>query len=136
VVVGDHGEGLDEHEERQHGLMLYNSTLHVPFFLSLPGTIPAGQRVSAAVSVVDLTRTVLDCLQVPQPAGVGGTSLKPSWEGQKSPVSPCYSATDGPFLEGGWSRLRSLIVGDWKYIRTSRPELYDLHNDPQELHNL
>src|SRR5205814_5148461 len=30
VVVGDHGEGLGEHFERQHGMTLYNSTLRVP----------------------------------------------------------------------------------------------------------
>lgn len=136
VVVGDHGEGLGEHEERQHGLMLYNTTLHVPFFLSFPGTIAAGKRVSAPVSVADLTPTILDCLGAPQPAGVGGRSLKPAWQGQESPASLCYAATDGPFLEGDWSPLRSLIVGDWKYIRTARPELYDLRSEPQERHNL
>src|SRR4029077_5249181 len=30
VVVGDHGEGLGEHNEDTHGIFLYDSTTHVP----------------------------------------------------------------------------------------------------------
>jgi tetratricopeptide (TPR) repeat protein len=47
-----------------------------------------------------------------------------------------YGATDDPFLSNGWSPLRSLNDGRWKYIRTTRVELYDLANDPAELHDL
>jgi len=32
AVVGDHGEGLGEHGERTHSLLIYNSTIHVPMW--------------------------------------------------------------------------------------------------------
>ena len=40
------------------------------------------------------------------------------------------------FLEEGWSPLSCLITSEWKYIRTTTPELYDLRNDPGETRNL
>ena len=33
IVVGDHGEGLGEHGEAQHGNLLYQATMHVPLLL-------------------------------------------------------------------------------------------------------
>jgi tetratricopeptide (TPR) repeat protein len=35
----------------------------------------------------------------------------------------------------GWSPLRGIVVGNWKFIDAPRPELYDLANDPGELKN-
>ncbi|HWS71702.1 MAG TPA: sulfatase, partial [Thermoanaerobaculia bacterium] len=37
VLVGDHGEGLGEHGEQQHGNLLYQSTMHVPLVIAGPG---------------------------------------------------------------------------------------------------
>ena len=37
VIVGDHGEGLGEHGESQHGNLLYQATMHVPLLLVGPG---------------------------------------------------------------------------------------------------
>jgi predicted Zn-dependent protease len=39
-------------------------------------------------------------------------------------------------LDFGWSPLRTIRNGDWKYIAAPRPELYDLKNDPGETRNL
>ena len=37
VVCGDHGEGLGDHGERTHGMLLYDSTLRVPLVIAAPG---------------------------------------------------------------------------------------------------
>ncbi|PYQ58138.1 MAG: hypothetical protein DMF58_16370, partial [Acidobacteria bacterium] len=37
IMVGDHGEGLGEHGEAQHGNLLYQATEHVPLLLIGPG---------------------------------------------------------------------------------------------------
>jgi arylsulfatase A-like enzyme len=42
VIAGDHGEGLGEHGERQHGHLLYQSTMHVPLIVAGPG-VQAGE---------------------------------------------------------------------------------------------
>jgi tetratricopeptide (TPR) repeat protein len=39
-------------------------------------------------------------------------------------------------MEYGCSPLRGVIHGKWKYIWTTRPELYDLQQDPAESENL
>ena len=36
VVFGDHGEGLGEHQEIDHGYYVYESTLHVPLIIHWP----------------------------------------------------------------------------------------------------
>lgn len=136
IIVGDHGEGLDEHLERRHGQMLYNSTLQVPLIMSLPGKFPAGQRIATPVSLVDLCPTILEQLNVPLKSLVSGHSLIGLIQGKNFPRRGVYGETDEPFLESGWSPLRSLTTEKWKYIRTSSIELYDLVSDPSEKHNL
>jgi len=39
-------------------------------------------------------------------------------------------------LDFGWSPLRTLRSGDWKYIAAPKPELYDVAHDPGETRNL
>ena len=41
-----------------------------------------------------------------------------------------------PLVHYGWSDLRALRLGSWKYILAPRPELYDLEHDPGERQNL
>ena len=41
VVTSDHGEGLGDHGELQHGNLLYQSTMHVPLVVVGPGTAAA-----------------------------------------------------------------------------------------------
>ena len=40
IIVGDHGEGLGDHGESQHGNLLYQSTMRVPLVLAGPGVAP------------------------------------------------------------------------------------------------
>lgn len=136
VIVGDHGEGLKEHRERWHGYMLYNSTLRVPLIISLPSKIKRHQSVTEVVSLIDIAPTVLDCLDVPCFGPISGQSLKPALLGEILPSRACYGVAKEVLLEEGWSPLSCLITADWKYIQTSKPELYDLRNDPGETLNL
>ena len=36
VFLSDHGEGLGEHGESEHGMFLYRETLQVPLLVKLP----------------------------------------------------------------------------------------------------
>src|SRR4051794_10961418 len=40
IVVADHGEGLGDHGEMQHGNLLYQATMHVPLVVVGPGVTP------------------------------------------------------------------------------------------------
>jgi arylsulfatase A-like enzyme/Tfp pilus assembly protein PilF len=136
VAVGDHGEGLWDHGERDHGYLLYDTTLRVPLICSQPGTVPQGHRTDAMVSLVDLFPTLLDFLGVSQPSARAGRSFKPALFGGQPTFQPLYAETDHPYATFQWSPLRAFLTAEWKYIRTSRPELYDRRQDPGEANNL
>lgn len=136
MVVGDHGEGLGDHQELMHGYMLYNSTLHVPWLASWPGHIPSQTVVAAPVSLVDLLPTALDWLQIPPPDGTTGRSLSGLIAGDNVDPSPCYAETDDPRLDNGWCGLQTIVTPEWKYIRTADRELFRTADDAGELRNL
>ena len=136
VVVGDHGEGLGEHVERTHGYTVYDATQRVPLIVRLPGKAVAGHRCQQPVPLVDLAPTFLELLRLRVPAPMTGRSLSAALSGQPIENRLCFGGTDDPFLQNGWSPLQFLVDGDWKYIRSTKPELYDLKQDPGERKNL
>jgi arylsulfatase A-like enzyme/Tfp pilus assembly protein PilF len=142
AVVGDHGEGLGEHQESTHSLLIYNSTLHVPLLLHAPGLLPAGTSVDSLVRTIDLAPTLLDYLGEATQFGEG-LSLRGLIEraGGSASQRPglelmAYSESLYPRLHLGWSELRGLEVGRYRIILAPEPELYDLAQDPGETVNL
>jgi choline-sulfatase len=137
VAVGDHGEGLGQHDEPTHGFFLYESTLHVPLIFRGPGVGTAGQAVATPVRIIDIAPTILALLGGPELPNIEGTSLLPLLRGQKlqSPL-PAYAETFEANMQFGLSPLRSLRQDRWKFILAPAPELYDLADDPNETNNL
>jgi len=133
IVVGDHGEGLGEHHEQTHGIFLYDSTLHVPLILKLPGR-SAGSVIQSQVRTTDILPTVLDLLSIPSPQTLDGQSLKPYLSGHESVSRTLFGETDYP-LHFGWAPLRAVRAEGFKFVEAPRPELYDLNTDPGELKN-
>ena len=139
AVAADHGEGLGEHGEQTHGLLLYESTLRVPLLLRGPG-LPAGKVIRTPVALVDLAPTLAGLLgrSLPPPAGraLDGRDLSAALRDGREP-SPAdqYAETRYP-ATFGWSPLASLRRRDLKYIAAPRPELYDLAQDPGEIRSL
>ncbi len=70
VLLSDHGEGLGDHGEQEHGLFLYRETTHVPLIVKLPGQRESGRRVGAPVQHIDLVPTILDAVGAARPAGL------------------------------------------------------------------
>ena len=131
VVTSDHGEGLGEHGEDQHSLLLYREAIQVPLFLKLPGSRGGGTRVTAPVQLSDILPTVTGLLGLPTPDGVSGRSLLASAAGG-APSRVIYGETLYPRLQLGWSELKSALDERWHYIHGPRPELYDWAADPGE----
>jgi len=136
VVVGDHGEGLNEHQEVEHGYQLYNSTLQVPLVIFDPRSNQAGYRVPTAVSLVDLTPTILDCLGISPSIPMTGRTVKAALSGKMIESRAIYAESDVPYMYSRWSPLLAVVTERWKYVKTTLAELYDLQNDPHELDNL
>lgn len=135
VLAGDHGESLGEHGERTHGFFIYDSTLHVPLLIRIPGAAP--RVVSDEVSLVDVMPTVLQALGVSIPATVQGRSLLALVLGRPAGGSSnLYAENYLPLLHFHWNQLRSLRSRGVKYIDAPRPEIYDTSADPKEVKNL
>lgn len=134
IFTSDHGEGLDDHGEDQHGILLYREAIQVPLIIKLPGGERAGTRVSSGAQLVDIFPTVMKLLDAPAVPGLDGSSLLDRDEA--SSQRPIYAETFYPRLHLGWSELRSIVSGDSHYIEAPVPELYDLEADPKERINL
>ncbi|HEV3484323.1 MAG TPA: sulfatase-like hydrolase/transferase, partial [Vicinamibacterales bacterium] len=135
TAIADHGESLGEHGEAEHGFFVYDAVLRVPWILRAPGVAP--RVVREQTRAVDLVPTVLELLNVRVPAGFDGESLVGVVSGtprQAVPVS--YAESLFPRLHFGWSELRAVRDGEWKFIEAPRPELYALKTDPRERQNV
>jgi arylsulfatase A-like enzyme len=148
ILTSDHGEELYQHDYFfLHALSIYDSVLHVPLILRLPGSLPAGVVRDEVVQTIDIAPTLFDLLRLTPDARFEGRSL----------VSDVLSG-DVAFSELG-PEIYSLRTRRWHFIYNpkgyssiglgeelhrghrnrfdlARYELYDLDSDPSEEHNL
>ncbi len=147
VIVGDHGQGLGQHDWWSHRL-LYQEDLHVPLIVRVPGG-PTGTTVPELVRTVDIYPTVLETIGLDAPAVIPGKSLHGLMEGRPEPPRLAYADQINKYdlVSAGISQRRPkddllycAMDRTWKLIyRYSYPdesELYNLANDPRELNNL
>ncbi len=134
VIVSDHGEGLGDHGEVQHGMFLYREVVQVPLLVKLPGGRRGGERVAVPAQLADVAPTLLSLAGAKVPESLTGVSLLEL--GEKSPARHVYSETFYPRIHFGWSDLASLVADRFHYIEAPEPELYDLAADPAETRNV
>jgi arylsulfatase A-like enzyme/tetratricopeptide (TPR) repeat protein len=135
LLLSDHGEGLGDHGEDEHGIFVYREAIRVPLFVKLPGQARAGQRVRTAVGLVDVVPTVASLLGEEAPKPLAGIALVRGG-GRPIPDRRIYSETLYPRLHLGWSDLASLTDDRYQYIESPAPELYDWREDPGEKRDL
>ncbi|MFL6193944.1 MAG: sulfatase-like hydrolase/transferase [Thermoanaerobaculia bacterium] len=132
VLLSDHGEGLGDHGEEEHGVLLYNEAIHVPMIVKLPESQRAGGTTARPVELLDVAPTVLKLLGLEPPKAMPGVSLLAADVGPRR----IYSETFYPRLHFGWNELFSLIDEQSHYIEGPDPELYDRAKDPGEKANV
>jgi choline-sulfatase len=137
LLLSDHGEGLREHGEQEHGIFLYREALQVPMMLKLPGGRLGGSRVARPAQIVDVFPTLLALVGIPPPREAAGPFPGRSLLDPRAPGAPrdLYAETFYPRLHFGWSELTSLIRDRLHYIQSPQPELFDLAADPGEKSN-
>jgi choline-sulfatase len=137
VVLSDHGEGLGDHVEEEHGLFLYDEVIRIPWLMKLPHGAGAGRRVSAPVQHIDLLPTLSAMHGLPAPPGLQGRDLTDAMLGRAAlPPRGIYAEALYSRYHFGWSELLSFTDERFRYIKAPREELYDLERDPGERENV
>jgi arylsulfatase A-like enzyme len=135
VLFSDHGESLGEDERfpENHGHYVYNTLVHVPLALRIPGVAPAA--IDTPVSLIDLMPTLLSLTGAKVPPAVDGITLLPFFiDGDAALAMP----KDRPIVMNESEQYALLM---WPHKLLVRPadrliELYDLDRDPAERNDL
>jgi choline-sulfatase len=133
VVTADHGEGLGEHGEQTHGMLLYDPTVRVPLILFCPALLRGAQVDRQPVGLVDLRPTLEALLGLQVTLPCDGESLLGQDRDRDRAI---YLETREPLDLAGWSPLDGLRTRTHKLLNGPVPRLFDLAADPQETNNL
>lgn len=128
--TADHGLAVG-----RHGLMgkqnMFDHSVRVPLMVAGPD-IPENRKIDARVYLQDVMATSLELTETKKPDYVQFESLLPLIHGE---TDKGRDAIYGAYLQG----QRMVTYGDHKlilYPSISKAILYNIANDPQELHDL
>jgi arylsulfatase A-like enzyme len=130
VVTADHGEMLGDHGLLFKAGYMYDEVLRTPLIFRAPGKLPAGRRVRGMTEGVDIMPTLLVLLSLKPSTRVQGRSLLPMVDGKDPGRDEVHSE---------FPTTKVIRTADWKlvhYVGAPYGELYNLREDPHELHNL
>ena len=152
IFMADNGFVRGEHRIPKGKRLPYEPSSRIPMLIRGPG-IPAGQSSGELVSNADIAPTILELTGATPTRTQDGRSLLPFAH------APDVRTARPVLLEGYFGRFvyredddppakafptptstawKSIVIGRWKLVRYSKDllELYDLRNDPFELHSL
>jgi arylsulfatase A-like enzyme len=140
VYTSDQGFFLGDHGLFDKRFM-YEESLRMPFLVRWPNGIKRGTKIRAMALNVDFAPTFLDAAGLPVPADMQGRSLLPVLRGRVPPdwrTSMYYRYYHDPgdhntHAHYGVRSVTHKLIYFWK---KDQWELFDLVNDPYELHNL
>lgn len=135
IVTADHGDMCGAHRMMDKHCVMYEDVVHVPLIIRGKGIAPGQVREEPVYNLLDLPPTLAEQLGF-APGDFQGRSLVslfqgPAREWREEIVSTYNGQQFGLFLQ------RMIIKGRWKLVwnPTDVDELYDLQQDPEELHN-
>jgi arylsulfatase A-like enzyme len=146
VITSDHGDLFGEKGATGHGDDLFRPALEVPLLVSYPPKVPRGRRVNTAVSLQDLSATMLSLAGITKHP-IPGRSLERFW-GDSPPPGPTGGDTlvmelsynkrlpkNTPVAKGA---MASIVLDRHRLVRNGdgSVELYDFLNDPEETTDL
>jgi uncharacterized sulfatase len=118
------------------GPFMFADLIRVPFIVRHPGAVEAGRTSSAMQSLVDLAPTFLDAAGIAVPGAMQGVSQLGVWRNCRE------QARDRVVVEHRHQptrlHLRTYVTRAHKltcYRNQTFGELFDLENDPGEVHN-
>ena len=134
IFASDHGEGLNDHGEWEHGLTLYREAVQVPLIFKLPNGSRSATEIETPVALSDLFPTLT------QLTGISTDSLSLDGSNVFSSKFPSkrtiYTETIFPELHFGWHKQQSIIYEGFHYIQGGESRIFNLNNDFNEKINL
>ena len=140
MYMGDNGFCLGEHGliDKRH---MYEESMRVPLLAYCPSIIKAGTIVEKMVQNIDIAPTILDAAGLIPPEGIDGKSFFPLLREEDIPWKEYI------FYEYFWEwnfphtpTTFGVRTDRYKYITYHGvweiDEVYDIINDPYEMHNL
>lgn len=141
MFSADHGFFLGEWRKYDKRFM-HEPSIRTPMLVRYPRMIKPGGTASQMITNLDMAPTFLDLAGVPVPKHMQGLSMVPLLKGETPPAWRKdwlyeYYEYPGPHSV---PKNRGVRTDRYKFIHYYEPpqefELYDLQNDPGELHNL
>jgi len=132
ILLAPTGMACGDEGEIEHGVLLSESTLQVPWIWRFPDAEHRGGIIEGLVSITDLKPTVEAICRLPGTAGptMEGHDLQTCLEdGDPSPRRQLLIETLGP-LPYGWSALLGVRTTTHKLVLGSEARVYDLEQDP------
>ena len=139
VMTSDHGEMLGDHQ-RLKKTFPYEPSARVPFIIRPPLSwgLPAGLTPKGPVGLQDIMPTILDAVGLEIPGSCTGRSLMPVARGDVDRVRDVLHGEHSGNYDNNLGH-QYLTDGRHKYVwftQTGREHLFDLDEDPRELHDL
>ena len=126
ILTSDHGEGLGDHGEQGHGLLIDEQAIRAPLIVKLPRRDGGGRHSDVLVEQIDIAPTILDLVGAPRPSEISGRSLRRVLDSLTAtiPDRQIYAESFEPRFLFGWSEVKSLTTREHRYIASARAELY------------
>lgn len=122
ILTADHGESLGEHENLWgHGLSVYDSEIHIPMLVKLPGAVARHEIIEEPVQLIDVFPLVCSVLGLEPRVRMDGRNIV---------------AGGFPYSFLFWNGLTVARGREWKLISSEkfgREQLFQISNDPGEL---
>ncbi len=137
IYTSDHGHYFGQHGLIRKGPFHYEDGIKVPFLISYPKMIRQGVRSNGLHSLVDIMPTLLDLVNIDCPINISGVSQKDVLCDRRESVRSeiiCENRHERNNLN-----VRTYVDERYKitvYQDRSFGDMFDLQNDPCELHNL
>jgi tetratricopeptide (TPR) repeat protein len=136
IITADHGEMFYQHEEITHGYFIYEGNVRIPLVFKVPG-VSTPRRIEQTVGHIDIAPTVCSLLDIEGPFAFQGIDISPYLldEEPEDLKRHIYLESLTPTKYKANSLL-GIVNDQYKYIQTTRSELYDMVNDYPESINL
>lgn len=143
VFTSDHGDFMGDRGIMLKGPLHYQGIAKVPFIWQDPKADGSGGVRSGLGSSLDISSTVLARAGVAPFNGMQGKDLSPLLSAEADSIRDGLlieqDAQTGNFGFDGPIRARTYVTNRWRmsiYQGEEFAELYDLQNDPHEMHNV